>query len=84
MVLCQRLKLLRNDKKLTQKELAIELNVSREVIVNWESDTRYGEPDIEMLIKIANFYGVSIDYLLVRYLFRNLLTIILPSCLKLY
>lgn len=63
MKLYERLKLLRTEKKLTQEEIANIFNVSRNVVANWENPNRQGEPDVDMLITLSNFYEVSIDYL---------------------
>lgn len=63
MKLNERLKELRKERNLTQDELAKIFNVSRQIILNWENTTRSGEPDIDMLIKLSAFYGVSIDYI---------------------
>lgn len=60
----QRLKQLRKQKKLTQTELANELNLSHGAIAMWETDKR--QPDNETLIRLADFFGVSVDYLLGR------------------
>lgn len=57
-----RLKQLRIDNKLTQKELADKLNVSQNAIFNWENGKR--EPSIDTLKEIAGIYGVSLDYLM--------------------
>jgi transcriptional regulator with XRE-family HTH domain len=63
-MLGKRLKLLRNEKKLYQKDIAKELNLTQESISFYESGKR--EPDYKTLIKFADFYGVSVDYLLGR------------------
>ena len=47
---------------MTQKELAIACSVSPATISTYVMNTR--EPDLEMLKKIADFFHVSIDYLL--------------------
>lgn len=60
----ENLKLLRKDKKLTQKEIAEKLNINQRTYCTYEKGTR--EPDISMLIKLADFHKVSIDYLLDR------------------
>lgn len=60
----ERLKELREDRGLTQDQLASELNVSRSQISNYE--TGKFEPDIETLIFLADFFNVSLDYLLCR------------------
>jgi len=58
----ERLKELRIEKKLSQKELALALSVSQRSISSWE--TGFRQPDFESLEKIAKFFGVSADYLL--------------------
>lgn len=59
-----RLKKLRKEKNLYQKELAEHLGVSRPTVTQYESGQR--KPDNETLEKIADFFSVSIDYLLGR------------------
>jgi len=61
LVLCDRLRELREDIGLKQEELAIKLNISRSTYANYEIGR--AEPNISILIDIANFHGVSIDYL---------------------
>jgi transcriptional regulator with XRE-family HTH domain len=60
----KRLKELRLEKKLLQSQLATELNVDRTTIIKWESGQN--QTDFATLIKIADFFDVSIDYLLGR------------------
>ncbi|MBQ8426684.1 MAG: helix-turn-helix transcriptional regulator [Clostridia bacterium] len=60
----QRLKELRLEKKLYQSQLAKELNVDRTTVVKWEKNEQ--ETDFATLIKIADFFDVSIDFLLGR------------------
>ena len=48
--------------KMTQKELAKELNVTQSAVSNWEKDQL--EINGRRLIAIANFFKVSIDDLL--------------------
>lgn len=55
----------REEKKLTQKEIAKILNIKQQTYNNYETGKR--TPDIEMLIKIADYYKVSLDYLTGRY-----------------
>ena len=57
-----KLKELRTEKNLSQKELAELLNVSQRSISNWENGER--EPNFEMLVAIAQFFEVTTDYLL--------------------
>ena len=60
----QRIRDLREDRDITQKEIARILNCSQQVYSNYE----LGQRDIptDVLIKLADFYKVSIDYLLGR------------------
>ena len=55
---------IREEKGLSQKELASKLGVSPTNIYNYEVGRT--EPNIEMLVKIADILQVSIDYLLER------------------
>lgn len=59
-----RLKKLRNEKKLTQKQLAEKINVTHVSISGYESGNR--SPDTDTLQRLADFFGVSTDYLLGR------------------
>ena len=61
-MLNEKIKELRNLFNLSQVELAKKLNVTKQCISNWENDNIL--PSIEMLIKIADFFHVSTDYLL--------------------
>ena len=60
----ERIKQLRKARSMTQVELASGLGVSKQCVSNWEND--YIQPSIEMLIKLAEFFKVSTDYLLGR------------------
>jgi transcriptional regulator with XRE-family HTH domain len=40
----------------------MDLNMSREAISNYETGRR--SPDIDMLVKMSDYFGVSIDYLI--------------------
>jgi transcriptional regulator with XRE-family HTH domain len=62
MPLGQRIKELRKEKKMTQEELGKILGVSKVSISGYENDTR--QPDNESLVKLANFFNVTTDYLL--------------------
>ena len=57
-----RLKELRLKRKLTQTELANELKLKQRTIANYETGTT--KPSFEILKNIANYFNVSIDYLL--------------------
>ncbi len=54
-LICQ----LRNGKNLTQKELAEKLNVTDKAVSKWERGD--GCPDVEMLPRIADVFGVSVE-----------------------
>jgi transcriptional regulator with XRE-family HTH domain len=60
----QRLRKLREEKGDTQKQLARVLNVSESTIGMYERGER--EPNFETLNKIANYFGVPVDYLMGR------------------
>ena len=60
----ERLKLLRSSKKMTQKDLAAILNITQQAIAKWEN--RISSPDYETLLRIADYFNVSVDYLLGR------------------
>ena len=55
---------LRTENNLSRAQLAEQLNVSVRLISYWEAGQR--ECDFDMLIKIADLFSVSIDYLLGR------------------
>ena len=57
-----RLKTLRCEKQLSQKQLADELKTTNSSICDWE--TGRAEPNIETLINIAKLFEVSVDHLL--------------------
>ena len=59
-----RLKELRKARKISQTRLAIELNISQNSISRYETGER--EADYATLIAFADFFNVSIDYLLER------------------
>ena len=59
-----RLKDLRNSRGISQVKLAMDLNVNQNSISRYESGLR--EPDYNTLINIADYFNVSIDYLLYR------------------
>lgn len=60
----KRLKKLRLDKSLTQEQLGKIFNVTNVGVAKWESDNRF--PDKETLVKIADYFNVTTDYLLCR------------------
>lgn len=52
----------RNQKGLTQEEVADEIHVSRQTISNWENNRSY--PDIISVILLSDLYQMSLDVLL--------------------
>ena len=59
-----RLKLLRKQRKISQLKLAMDLGLSQNSISRYETGER--EADYATLILLANYFNVSIDYLLER------------------
>ena len=59
-----RLKFLREQKNISQVKLAIDLNMNQNSISRYETGQR--EADYATLIKIADYFNVSIDFLLER------------------
>ena len=60
----EQLSSLREENNLSRAKLAEILNVSVRLISYWENGQR--ECDFDMLIKIADYFGVTVDYLLGR------------------
>ena len=59
-----RLKELRKKKGISQLRLATDLNTTQNTISRYETGER--EPGIDELIKIADYFNVSVDYLIGR------------------
>lgn len=59
-----RLKYLREKKRISQLKMAMDLNLAQNTISQYESGAR--QADYQTLISIANYFNVSIDYLLER------------------
>ena len=59
-----RLKMLRKQRGISQLKLALDLNMNQNSISRYESGNR--EADYATLIKFADYFNVSIDYLLER------------------
>ncbi len=60
----KRLRDLREEEGLLQKDVAKALGISRSTYTNYEQGTR--EPSLDMVVKLCDFYKVSADYLLGR------------------
>lgn len=64
------LKQLREQSRLSQKDIADYLGITRQAVASYELAKR--EPDYEILKKLADYFGVSIDYILGRSNCRDL------------
>lgn len=51
-----------NDRNITQKQLAFDLNIAPSTLGNYIQDSR--EPDFQTLKDIANYFNVTVDYLI--------------------
>lgn len=60
----ERIGQLRRSRGLSQVELAGLLHVSKQTVSNWENNNIL--PSIEMLVKIADLFAVTTDFLLER------------------
>lgn len=61
---------LRLEKKLSQEKIAEDLEISQPLIAKWES--HQSTPSPEMLDYIADYFNVSVDYLIGRSKYKNL------------
>ena len=59
-----RLKEIRKSKGISQLKMAMDLNTNQNTISRYETGER--EPGINELIKIADYFNISVDYLLER------------------
>lgn len=65
----ERLKELRESRNLTQSQLSEVLGIGRASVSNYELGTR--TPDIDVLLKIADYFEVTTDYLTGKSQFKN-------------
>lgn len=63
-MLSEKIKELRKAKRVSQVEMANALGLTKQCVSNWENDNI--QPSVEMLVKIADYFGVTTDYLLCR------------------
>ncbi len=63
-ILAQRLKECRKEKGLKQWQVAVYCDITERAYQNYELMTR--EPKLEILVRIADYYDVSLDYLVGR------------------
>lgn len=64
-----RIKLLREEKKIKQEDLAKKLSISSSAVGMYERDER--EPNDDITLKLAEYFNVSTDYLLGKTDIRN-------------
>ena len=69
-MLHKRLKQLRNNTDYKQEEIANKIGVMRQTYAGYEKGRR--KPDLYTLVKLANFYNVTTDYLLGRTDYPNM------------
>lgn len=62
--LAPRLRQLRIDRHLRQEQVAQLIGVAKSTVSAYENDLR--QPCLDILIRFANLYGVSVDYLIGR------------------
>lgn len=60
--IAERIKCLRKNRGISQEELADKIGVSRQAISKWESEQSL--PDIERIILLSDYFGVTTDYIL--------------------
>ncbi len=56
------LKAIRKQKRLSQLKVAMDLSISREALSYYENGKR--SPDTDMLVRLSQYFNVSIDYLI--------------------
>lgn len=59
-----RLRQLRKDKHLTQAQVAKSIGVTASMVSSYETDIRL--PSFDVMVRIANLFGVTVDFLLCR------------------
>ena len=63
-MLNQKIRELRVSHGMNQVELAKKLSITKQTVSNWENNNI--QPSIDMLVKIADYFSVTTDYLLGR------------------
>jgi len=63
-ILSEKIKSLRLSCNYSQVDVAEKLSVTKQTISNWENNNI--QPSVDMLVKIADLFGVTTDYLLSR------------------
>ena len=60
-IIAERLRLCRKERGLTQLQVAVYCDITEKAYQNYELMTR--EPKLEILVRLADFFQVSLDYL---------------------
>lgn len=60
---------IRKKKKLNQQRVALDLNITREALSHYENGRR--DPSLAMLVKMSDYFNVSIDYLITGHEFEK-------------
>lgn len=60
---------IRKKKKLNQQRVALDLNITREALSHYENGRR--DPSLVMLVKMSDYFNVSIDYLITGHEFEK-------------
>ena len=60
----ERIRLLRKKKNMTQEQVAVYLNAAKSTVSQYENDVN--EPDLKTVMKLADLFGVTVDYMLGR------------------
>ncbi len=63
-IFAERLKELRKETGLSQEKLGEKLEIAHSAIANWERAT--SSPNLEAVVKLADFFKVTLDYLVGR------------------
>lgn len=63
------LRAIRKQKKYSQLKVAMDLSISREALSYYENGKR--SPDIDMLVRMSQYFNTSIDYLITGKEFHN-------------
>jgi len=63
-IFAQRFKNLRTEHNLSQNDVAKALNLTRGTVTHWKNEIRL--PSLEVAIKLADCFNVSLDYLVGR------------------
>ena len=60
---------IRKKKNLNQQRVALDLNITREALSHYENGRR--DPSLAMLVRLSEYFNVSIDYLITGHEFEK-------------